>query len=99
VLVYCELTGLRYEAHDDGFVSRVSSRLEIRPAGGGAVQWDHQLGDALDVCRRRRRDYYVNYRVELPRSLTPGSYQLRLIQNDLVAHRSTSAEIPLSITR
>jgi hypothetical protein len=99
VLVYCELAGLRYEAADKGFVSRVSSHIEIRPAGGGPAQWDHDLGAAEDVCRRRRRDYYVNYRVELPKSLVPGSYRLRLIQNDLVAHHSTSAEIPLSITR
>ena len=96
-LIYCEMTGLRYEAKDDGFVSRLSSRIEIRPAGGGPIQWEHELGAAEDVCRRRRHDYYVNYRVDLPKSLAPGSYDLRLTQTDLVANRATSAEIPLSI--
>jgi hypothetical protein len=99
VLVYCELLGLRYEAKGDGFVSRVSSRIEIRPAGGGPIYWEHELGSAEDVCRRRRRDFYVNYRVELPKTLAPGAYDLRLTQTDLVANRSTSAEIPLSIIR
>jgi len=99
VLIYCEMTGLRYEAKDDGFVSRVSSRIEIRSAGGGPIQWEHELGAGEDVCRRRRHDYYVNYRFYLPKSLAPGSYDLRLTQTDLVANRSTSAEIPLNITR
>jgi hypothetical protein len=99
VLVYCELGGLRYETTDDGFVSRLSSRIEIRSAGGGPIRWDQELGSVQDVCRRRRRDFYVNYRVEIPESLAPGDYDLRLIQTDLIANRSTSAEIPLSITR
>jgi hypothetical protein len=99
LLVYCELTGLRYEAVNEGFLSRVSSRIEIRPIAGGPVRWDQDLGAAEDLCRRRRRDCYVNYRVELPQSLSPGAYNLRLIQHDLVAHRLATAEIPLCITR
>jgi len=98
VLIYCEMTGLRYEPKDDGFVSRISSRIEIRSSGGGPIQWEHELGAGEDVCRRRRHDYYVNYRVDFPKSLAPGSYDLRLTQTDLVADRSTSAEIPLHIT-
>ncbi|HKI16610.1 MAG TPA: hypothetical protein VKA15_01965, partial [Isosphaeraceae bacterium] len=98
LLIYCEMTGLRYEAKDDGFVSRVSSRIEIRAAGGGPIQWEHELGAGEDVCRRRRHDYYVNYLVDLPKSLAPGSYGLRLTQTDVVASRSTSAEIPLNIS-
>ena len=66
LLIYCELTGLQYEARDAGFVSRISSQIEIRPAGGGPIQWAHELGADEDVCRRRRHDFYVNYRVDLP---------------------------------
>jgi hypothetical protein len=99
LLVYCELTGLQYEVRDGDFASRISSRVEVKPAAGGPVLWKRELGDAEDVCRRRRRDYYVNYRVELPKSLGPGSYRLRLLQTDLIAGCSTSADIPLEITR
>ncbi|MFI5461002.1 MAG: hypothetical protein ACHRXM_36805 [Isosphaerales bacterium] len=98
LLIYCEMTGLRFETKDDGFVSRVSSRIEIRAAGGGPIQWEHELGAGQDVCRRRRHDYYVNYLVDLPKSLAPGSYELRLTQTDLVASRSTSSEIPLVLS-
>jgi hypothetical protein len=97
LLVYCELTGLQYEARNAGFVSRISSRVELKQAEGGPVVWEQELGNAEDKCRRRRRDYYVNYFVDLPKTLRPGSYRLRLLQTDLVAGCSTSSDIPLEI--
>ena len=98
LLVYCELTGLQYESRDAAFVSRISSRVEVRPALGGTVLWEQELGTAEDLCRRQRRDNYVNYRVDLPKTLGPGSYRLTLLQTDLVAGNSTKTEIPLEIT-
>ena len=98
LLVYCELTGVQYDMREQTLSreSRLASRS--RPRQGGPVLWKRELGDAEDVCRRRRRDYYVNYRVELPKSLGPGSYRLRLLQTDLVAGCCTSSDIPLEIT-
>jgi hypothetical protein len=98
LLLYCELTGIQYEERGADFVSRISSRIEVKRAGGGPVLWSKEFGDAQDNCHRRRRDYYVNYSFHLPRSLGPGSYRLRLLQTDLVAARSASSEIPLEIT-
>ena len=98
LLVYCELTGLQYETRDEGFVSRIASRVEVRPAEGVAILWEQELGAAADLCRRQRRDYYVNYRVDLPITLGPGSYRLRFLQTDLIAGSATSTEIPLEIS-
>jgi hypothetical protein len=97
LLVYWEMTGLEYEARGDAFVTRLSSHVELRPDRGGPIAWEQALPNAVDVCHRRRRDNYVNSRIKLPRSLEPGSYRLRLIQTDLVAGRTASAEIPLTI--
>jgi hypothetical protein len=100
LLVYCELTGLQYEKRDGGgFASRISSRVELKRASGGPVVWEQDLGTAEDKCRSQRRDYYVNCFVDLPKTLAPGSYRLRLVPTDLVAGNSTSGEIPLEITR
>ncbi len=97
LLLYCEVTGMEYEPKDESFRSRLSSRIEIKAADNGLVLWDYELGSAEDVCRHRRRDYFVNYLLELPRNLIPGNYQMRLTQTDLVANRSTSAGIPIQI--
>lgn len=97
LLVYCEMSGLRYEEDRDGFRSRLSSRVEVIPAGGGDVVWSEALGTAEDLCRRRRRDYFVNYRIVTPARLAPGSYALRLSQTDLVSNRSVTADVPFTV--
>jgi hypothetical protein len=97
LLLYCEVTGLEYQPKERGFLSRLSSRIEIKAADSGLLQSEQELGSAEELFGRRRRDNYVNYVIELPKSLPPGNYSLKLIQTDLVANRSTSAEIPLQI--
>jgi hypothetical protein len=96
-LVYCEMTGMRYEEKHSEFVSRLSSRIEIMSIANGTTIWMRELGPETDVCGSRRHDFYVNYRVDVPSSVPAGLYSLRLTQTDLVAQRSTSAEIPLEI--
>ena len=96
-LVYCEMTGMRYEEKHSAFVSRLSSRIEIMSIAHGTTIWMRELGPEKDVCGSRRHDFYVNYRVDVPSSVPAGLYSLRLTQTDLVAQRSTSAEIPLEI--
>jgi hypothetical protein len=97
LLVYCEMTGMQYEEKHSEFVSRLSSRIDITSIANGTIVWMHELGPEKDVCSSRRRDFYVNFRVDLPSSLPIGMYSLRLTQSDLVAQRSTSAQIPLEI--
>lgn len=99
LIVYCEMSGLQYSQAGDSFHSRLSSRIELVPGSGGHPVWAQSLGSAEDVCRRRRRDYYVNYRIVLAETIPPGVYELRVVQTDEVAGRSTSASIPLTIQR
>jgi len=98
-LIYCELAGLRYQARDTSYVSRLSSRVELISARDGTKVWEQSLGEAEDQCRSRRRDNYVNYRITLPQILPAGDYRLRLTQTDLVANHSASSELPLTVTR
>ncbi len=98
-LVYCELTGLRYQARDTSFVSRLSSRVELISARDGAKVWEQSLGKAEDRCHSRRRDNYASYRITLPQTLPAGDYRLRLTQTDLVANHSASSELAVNVTR
>jgi hypothetical protein len=97
LMIYCEMIGLQYERTDNSFLSKMSSRLELVADDHGKVAWEQNLGTAQDSCRRIRRDYYVNYWVELPAALARGHYRLRLIQTDQIGNHTTSAEIPLDI--
>lgn len=98
VILYCELAGLQFEPVGDRVRSRLSSAVEVTPASGGEPVWTCSLGKADDLCRRRRRDYYVNYRIPLPETLAPGAYQLRLIQTDAIANRTTTRSLPFTIS-
>jgi hypothetical protein len=97
VIVYCEMSGLRYSAAGGVFHSRLASRVELTPTAGGKVVWSDDLGVAEDLCRRRRRDYYVNYRLVLPDRLPPGTYQLNLLQSDELAGRTTAGSLVVTI--
>lgn len=97
LIVYCEMSGLHYVSRGEMRHSRLSARVALTSAEGGETRWSQELGTAEDVCRHRRRDYYVNYRITLPESLPPGEYSLTLTQNDEIAGRSASAAIPVTI--
>ena len=69
VILYCEVDGLRFEPTSAGFRTRLAAQLEILPEGGGPPILTRSLGTAEETCRRRRRDYYVAYKLVLPRPL------------------------------
>ena len=73
LLVYCEMAGLEYRPRGEVFVSRLAAHIELRSGSDGPVVWEQSPGTAEDVCNRRRRDYYVSYRIELPRTIEPGA--------------------------
>ncbi len=99
LILYCEMLGLHYVPDGDLFRSRLESSVEILPDDADTPIWEHVLGVAEDTCRRRRRDYYVNYRLTLPESLPPGSYQLRMIQQDVLGGGTTIRTLPLRIVK
>ncbi len=92
----CEMSGVRYIATGEMCHSRLSARVELVPVQGGEPAWSQDLGTAEDVCRHPRRDYYVNYRIVLPESVSPGQYQLKLTQRDELAGRTASASLPVA---
>ena len=80
-----------------GLSFRLIFTVAVLSSTGAEPIWRQSLGSADDLCRRRRRDYYINYRLTLPTHLTPGPYLLRLTQTDEVAGHSTSRTLPFTI--
>ncbi len=99
VILYCEVDGIRFEQTSAGFRTRLAAQLEILPEGGGAPILTRSLGTAEETCRRRRRDYYIAYKLVLPRPLPPGDYRIRVTEKDLTADRSAVREVAFAIAR
>jgi|GEM_PF-1937578 len=97
LLLYCEMSGVRYAEAGETFHSRLNSQVKLIPSQGGDPVWNQELGPADDFCHRRRRDYFVTICLTLPDNLEPGSYDLLLIQEDELASRSTSSKVTLTI--
>ncbi len=96
-ILYCEVEGLAVEPSGELVRSRMATTVAIVPQAGGEPAWSRDLGIAEDECRRRRRDFFVNYRLTVPPELPPGSYRLRLVQKDLVSGREAVGEAPLVV--
>ncbi|RMG32864.1 MAG: hypothetical protein D6725_16810 [Planctomycetota bacterium] len=98
VLLYAELKHFRSEATDDGrFRSAVDSVITIRGPDGELVdRIDFPLTE--DLCRHRRRDYFLSYQFTMPRSVRLlGPHTLELHVRDALSGRETRAELRFSL--
>lgn len=99
VTIYCELEGLHSEPAGDSFRSRLETRIELVRDDASQPDWSESIGPGEDLCRRPRRDVFVNYRVTIPEKLTPGEYSLRLVQHDLLNNQVATRAMPISIAK
>jgi hypothetical protein len=97
VVLYCELNGVGAEEKDGLYHSRLDATISLEKPGSDAPVWSQSLERAVDVCRRRRLDYYVAYRLSLPDSVDPGTYTLTVRQHDAVADRDVSESMELVV--
>jgi hypothetical protein len=96
VLLYAEVDGFKAEAQSEGFRTALSSNYEIVDAKGTTVDI-RDFGLTEEVCRNRRRDYFIRYQFHLPQQLAVGSYTLRLKMTDGLSQKKGEATIDFSI--
>jgi hypothetical protein len=97
VFLYCEMEGVQARSEGDLYRYQLKSTVEVLPETVDKPLWSQALGTADDVCHRRRRDYYLHGRFQLPDNLAPGRYRLRLVQRDQIADRETARAIAITI--
>lgn len=95
--VYWEVDGLTARNANDWHESRLASSIEVLTQGDGSVAWQLDLGEATDRCRRARRDFFVNARWDVPSTLEPGSYVLRVRTKDLLAGTEAASDIEIVV--
>lgn len=98
VLLYCELENFVSRNTGEGFETCLQGSYEIVDASGRRVV-DQLLPEDTDQCQNRRRDFYIAYRLNMPRDIEPGQYQMRLVIEDIHGKKFGQSEIDFEIVR
>jgi len=81
VLLYVEIDNFTARQTADGFETAMQGSYEIFDSGGSRVDL-RSFPLEKETCRNRRRDYFIPYRMWIPRKITPGDYTLQLTVED-----------------
>jgi hypothetical protein len=85
VILYAEVENFAAEQKGpDSYETELAASYQIFDSGGTLVD-ERQLPLDKEVCRNRRRDYFLAYRIYLPDGLPAGRYRLELAAEDLKA--------------
>jgi hypothetical protein len=98
VLLYCELDNFVSERTKDGkgYETQLQGSYEIVDSRGGRVA-DQSLPTDSHLCRNRRRDYFIAYRIYMPQHIAPGNYTLRLTIEDVRGRKFGQSEVAFQI--
>lgn len=96
VVLYVELENFRSDATDAGFRTALSSRYRILDGQGRQVV-EHEFPTIEEVCRNRRRDYYISFRVQLPARIYDGRHTLQLTVEDTLGKKVGQTSIEFTI--
>jgi hypothetical protein len=94
-IVYTEVANLQPETTAEGqYRTALGSRVELLTTDGHSV-WQQEEPEIVDLCRRRRTDFFVAQRVTFPPSLRGGEYVLKVSVEDKTSGRVDEAAHPV----
>ena len=107
-LVYVEVEGFEHGQVDTARLGglsieeewsvELSQTLELyHDAEKSILAWKRSAEMIVETSRNKQRDFYLLTEVELPRTLTIGAYQLKVIVRDQVSGRRAEAFIPIKV--
>ena len=82
VILYCELDHFAAERLSDGYETHFQGSYDVFDAEGVRVA-DQVLPADKQSCNNFRRDYFIAYRLYLPKQLKPGPHRVQLTIEDL----------------
>jgi len=96
-IVYSEVGNFGSELTEDGhYRTELSTRLEILTADGQSV-WAREEPEIVDLCRRRRNDFFIAQRVTLPPTLPADDYVLKVLIEDRLSGKVDEVAHPFAI--
>ncbi len=81
VILYVEVSNFAVEAKADGYETEFHGSYQILDSAGRRIV-DYDLMQDRQMCRNVRTDYFLPYRVYMPKNLSPGTYQLQVTIED-----------------
>ncbi len=94
VLLYAEVDNFLADPTAKGYHTAVKINYQILDARGQRVA-DHESALIEEYCQAPRRDFFVSYRLFLPKHVTPGRYNLQLTVEDTLGHKVGQSTIDL----
>lgn len=100
VLLYCEVDNFVSLAVPDGesYETHLSGSYQLVGTGGYPVE-DQSLPANRHVSRTPRRDYFMVYRIWMPKTISPGEYQIKLAIEDLNGRKFGHSTVDFKITQ
>lgn len=96
VIVYSEVDNFSSVLNDKNlWETRLEQELVLYTESGLPV-WEEKT-PTMDVCRNRRRDFFIARIITLPANLTLGRYVLKVSITDSQAGRIAETSIPLAV--
>lgn len=98
VLLYCELENFVSQKISSGYETQLQGSYEIINSDGRRIA-DQLLPVDSDVCGKKRRDFYIAYRLHMPDDIEPGRYSLQLTIEDMKGHKFGQSKIDFQVIR
>lgn len=97
MVFYCEVDGFLSQLDkDQHWETKLSMELRLFTESGMEV-WQDKTESVEDHSRRRRRDFFINKRIQLPTNLAPGLYLMKCTVQDLVANRVSETTVSIEL--
>lgn len=98
VILYCEIDNFHAHRVADGYATHFGANYEIVDKAGNRI-YEFELPQDEQTCANRRRDYFIGYQFNLPATIAPGSYRLRLNVHDVKANKYAQANVEFQIEK
>jgi hypothetical protein len=79
-----------------GYHTSLRSSCQILDSRGTQVD-NRDFAATEDYCQRPRRDFFIAYRIRLPKQMPPGTYTLRLSIEDAQCRKTGQASIEFTV--
>jgi hypothetical protein len=86
-IVYCEVENFVPRLDDKQLWETRLTQHAVLYSGSGAEVWSDEVKPVSDICRNRRRDFFLYDVVKLPPTLPPGEYTLKVTVEDQNANK------------